>query len=148
MAAPTISAKSRLNLPARKCLAEHLSSASPISNDTTISNLNVWKLDSGVDFSIVWLQGRVLHISPETDSFSVDDGTGVVDVLGVSSIPAGCPKPTVGLYAMVIGELVQQKPRPRVKVMKLQNLSKDEATAKSMWKLEVQDLHNFVAACL
>jgi len=138
--------RTRLELPSTKFLVKHLSESVTKTNHTDIPNLNVWSLYDYLIFSIVWIQGQITQINEETDSFVIDDGSGKADVIGMRTIPAGCVKPQVGRYVMVTGEFVQQNPRPRVKIMKIQDLSRDEI-AKASWRFEVQHLHKYLSSC-
>ena len=47
---------------------------------------------------------------------------------------------------MVVGELLQTKPAPLIKAMKIQDLSSDKA-AQSSWATEVADITNFLQSC-
>ncbi|ELT95569.1 hypothetical protein CAPTEDRAFT_228754 [Capitella teleta] len=80
---------SRLTLPARKMLVEHLCSASVLGINNEIKQWTAFK-DC---FSVVWLQGTVQEVNEQSDSFQLDDGSGVAMVTKVSTVHPGCPKP-------------------------------------------------------
>lgn len=43
---------------------------------------------------------------------------------------------------MVVGEVLQIEPKPRIKAMKIQDLTND-SNAASMWEFEVVDMYKF-----
>ncbi|KAK2162019.1 hypothetical protein LSH36_106g03013 [Paralvinella palmiformis] len=134
----------RLDVPARKVMIEKLSRAKRIINPTVIVDLCTWKINDEQIYSIIWIQGRVTNVHESGSGFFLDDGTSVAEV-DCSNLPAGCPKPELDIYMMVVGELLDIQPHPLVKAIKTQDLS-DQSQAQAIWPLEVQDLEKFLTS--
>lgn len=123
--------------------------AVPTINTTAISTLKAWKLTleagSSIDISIVWIQGKIDDVWLEEEgviSFILNDGTGVAEVVKCSNVPTGSLDFSTGKYVMVVGEVLQIEPKPRIKAMKIQDLTND-SNAASMWEFEVVDMYKF-----
>ncbi|XP_023929905.1 recQ-mediated genome instability protein 2-like [Lingula anatina] len=137
---------SKLSLPARKLLVQDLQyckQVSPATKDSEpASCVTYWTMSTNgkdVSFGMVWVQGVVKQVSEEGFCM-LDDGTGVVMIILHKLIPKGCSKVETGKYMMVVGSLLSAGDTPRVRAVKVQDLSPSQAIQQASWPLEVVDL--------
>ncbi|XP_063790369.1 recQ-mediated genome instability protein 2 isoform X2 [Pseudophryne corroboree] len=84
-----------------------------------------------LEVSIVWMQGRVIEVRPERGTtLRLSDDTHTFTVCGADKVPKGKP-------------CLQQE--PILRAVKITDLS-DNPVHRSMWKLEVEDLHMNIKA--
>ncbi|XP_071617369.1 recQ-mediated genome instability protein 2 [Heliangelus exortis] len=94
----------------------------------------------------VWMQGTVLEVErggPCGGSARLQDGSGCFTVLGVEQVPKGRPCLSAGKYVMVMGVVRSCSPEPILRAIKMTDLS-ENPVHKSMWSLEVEDLHRVI----
>ncbi|XP_039935453.1 recQ-mediated genome instability protein 2 [Hirundo rustica] len=93
----------------------------------------------------VWMQGTVLEVQRGADGGSarLQDGSGAFTVLGVEQVPQGRPCLSAGKYVMVMGVVRSCSPEPILRAIKMTDLS-ENPVHKSMWNLEVEDLHRVI----
>ncbi|TFK04428.1 protein diaphanous-like protein 3 [Platysternon megacephalum] len=89
---------------------------------------------------VVWMQGTVLAVEAggaRGGSARLQDESGPFMVLGVEQIPKG-------MYVMVMGLVHSCSPEPILQAVKMTELS-DNPIHRSMWSLEVEDLHRNIS---
>ncbi|XP_051488678.1 recQ-mediated genome instability protein 2 [Apus apus] len=91
----------------------------------------------------VWMQGTVLEVERGGGSARLQDGSGPFTVLGVEEVPKGRPCLSAGKYVMVMGVVRSCSPEPVLRAIKMTDLS-ENPVHKSMWSLEVEDLHRVI----
>ncbi|NWR65765.1 RMI2 protein, partial [Bucorvus abyssinicus] len=94
----------------------------------------------------VWMQGTVLEVEgggARGGSARLQDGSGSFTVLGVEEVPKGRPCLSPGKYVMVMGVVRSCSPEPVLRAIKMTDLS-ENPVHKSMWSLEVEDLHRVI----
>ncbi|XP_068003228.1 recQ-mediated genome instability protein 2 [Melanerpes formicivorus] len=94
----------------------------------------------------VWMQGTVLEVElggAGGGSARLQDGSGPFTVLGVEEVPKGRPCLSAGKYVMVMGVVQSCSPEPILRAIKMTDLS-ENPVHKSMWSLEVEDLHRVI----
>ncbi|XP_003964898.1 recQ-mediated genome instability protein 2 [Takifugu rubripes] len=95
--------------------------------------------------SLVWMQGTVMEVQLDRDSVLLMDETGTFTVQGVKGIPKGKPCLSPGKYVMVMGVIQAASPEPRVRAVKMADLSELAALHRRTWKLEVEELQQVLA---
>ncbi|XP_063790368.1 recQ-mediated genome instability protein 2 isoform X1 [Pseudophryne corroboree] len=99
-----------------------------------------------LEVSIVWMQGRVIEVRPERGTtLRLSDDTHTFTVCGADKVPKGKPCLQQGKYVMVMGFVLSCHPEPILRAVKITDLS-DNPVHRSMWKLEVEDLHMNIKA--
>ncbi|XP_076116613.1 recQ-mediated genome instability protein 2-like [Mytilus galloprovincialis] len=128
-----------LDLPSKKIFIRDLQQAVKcVSNSTENQQKSIKEWQSkGRTFSVVWIQGTVLQVSHDSDMMLLDDGTGVVKVIGCCKIPHMPEKLKHGQYAMVIGQLMAVGNIPVLRALKFQNLTNHIVDLETCWVLEV-----------
>ncbi|NWU60439.1 RMI2 protein, partial [Pterocles burchelli] len=94
----------------------------------------------------VWMQGTVLQVErggARGGSARLQDGSGAFTVLGVEEVPKGRPCLSAGKYVMVMGVVRSCSPEPVLRAIKMTDLS-ENPVHKTMWSLEVEDLHRVI----
>ncbi|XP_074775550.1 recQ-mediated genome instability protein 2 [Athene noctua] len=94
----------------------------------------------------VWMQGTVLEVERgggHGGSARLQDDSGAFTVLGVENVPKGRPCLSAGKYVMVMGVVRSCSPEPVLRAIKMTDLS-ENPVHKSMWSLEVEDLHRVI----
>ncbi|NXX46273.1 RMI2 protein, partial [Tricholaema leucomelas] len=94
----------------------------------------------------VWMQGTVLEVElggAGGGSARLQDCSGSFTVLGVEEVPKGRPCLSAGKYVMVMGVVRSCSPEPILRAIKMTDLS-ENPVHKSMWSLEVEDLHRVI----
>ncbi|NXA54685.1 RMI2 protein, partial [Nothocercus julius] len=86
------------------------------------------------------MQGTVVRVERGGGAACLQDESGAFTVLGVEEVPKGRPCLSAGKYVMVMGVLRSCSPEPLLRAIKMTDLS-ENPVHKSMWSLEVEDLH-------
>ncbi|KAJ6658466.1 hypothetical protein lerEdw1_020021 [Lerista edwardsae] len=89
---------------------------------------------------LVWMQGTVLTVGPDGSTVRLQDESGPFVAEGVDRVPKGRPCLSAGKYVMVMGVVQSCSPEPTLRAVKMTDLS-DNPFHRSMWRLEVEDLH-------
>jgi len=105
--------------------------------------------DTRVLVSNVWIQGKILYVNE--DSLTLDDGTGIALVTGVSKLPQTTKNFEINLYVMVVGYICNVGPLPlpvhmsncflksdmilsvKLKALKVTNISDNANCRKGVW---------------
>uniref|UniRef100_A0A8D0B2P1 RecQ-mediated genome instability protein 2 n=1 Tax=Salvator merianae TaxID=96440 RepID=A0A8D0B2P1_SALMN len=93
--------------------------------------------------SMVWMQGTVVAVEEGASTVRLRDESGPFVAQGVDRVPKGRPCLSAGKYVMVMGTVQACGPEPILRAVKMTDLS-DNPLHKSMWGLEVEDLHRNV----
>ncbi|XP_053154102.1 recQ-mediated genome instability protein 2 [Hemicordylus capensis] len=92
---------------------------------------------------LVWMQGTVLRVEQDGSTVRLQDESGPFVAKGVDRVPKGRPCLSAGKYVMVMGLVHSCSPEPTLRAVKIMDLS-DNPLHRSMWELEVEDLHRNV----
>ncbi|XP_038618872.1 recQ-mediated genome instability protein 2 [Tachyglossus aculeatus] len=95
------------------------------------------------DPSVVWMQGTVVAVDAGARRALLRDDTGTFTVRGLDHVPHGKTQLAAGMYIMVMGVVESCCPEPCLQAVKMTDLS-GNPLHKSMWGLEVEDLHNSI----
>lgn len=130
-----------LDSPARKFFACQLQHCS-LSYD---GNEGQWLYENGglkFCFNQIWVQGIVVLVRADGNDFLLDDGTGIIEVTGVTKLVKDFNLHK-GMYVMIAGKLkslgsLDQKQYPTIKVLKIADLSSN-LHSEMLWMMEVID---------
>ncbi|XP_062979268.1 recQ-mediated genome instability protein 2 [Elgaria multicarinata webbii] len=89
---------------------------------------------------LVWMQGTVVTVEQDGSTVRLRDESGSFVAQGADKVPKGRPCLSAGKYVMVMGLVESCSPDPTLRAVKMTDLS-DNPLHKSMWGLEVEDLH-------
>ncbi|KAJ7315885.1 hypothetical protein JRQ81_002047 [Phrynocephalus forsythii] len=89
------------------------------------------------------MQGTVLSVGADGSTVRLRDQSGSFVAQGAGSVPKGRPCLSAGKYVMVMGLVQSCHPEPTLRALKMTDLS-GNPVHRSMWELEVEDLHRNV----
>ncbi|XP_028907417.1 recQ-mediated genome instability protein 2 [Ornithorhynchus anatinus] len=128
--------------PPRKVMAAQLRREQEASSSSSSSSWSSsWR--PGRPPAVVWMQGTVLAVDEAAGRARLTDPTGPFTASGLHRLPRGKARPAAGMYVMIMGVVESFCPEPCLQAVKMTDLS-GNPLHKSMWGLEVEDLHSAI----
>ncbi|CAL4169915.1 unnamed protein product [Meganyctiphanes norvegica] len=133
-----MSSGSKFDQPARKFRAVDI-------EQLVCKNDQWWyKGSSGqVQVILVWLQGRVVSLSPDKTQVELEDDGWTLPLKNCHTIPGGNSWLQEGQYVMVVGEVKGDTGNVAIHVLKMADLSSN-SVHKTTWPLEVQEIKSII----